>query len=422
MFKKIPVLGTVLGVVVMLAIVLCGLVNGSAIKDIIKLCLYAGVTIILLCLYFCILGQNVRKMPYFHIIFVTDFFLAILFIMTIGVKSPLSLLLIGGIIIAILFDLQLGICVTDLMIIFAGFALHLNGNEIAYLLITGTLLCFMTPFMKRTRTIGLTVIIVLSIQVIILLTNNYLIFEYFLYKKVLLELLGTLVIIPGASFFYELYKKHADSYFKLVKEKKLAQKQEDRPIEENGQGNKQLEKNQNERLFQILSNDFPLLKKFEETAPKVYEHAIKVSEICGQAAKVAGLNEPLAKAGGMYHEIGKMESGDYLQDGIRIATEHQLPKEVIEIIRTHNLKYSKPQSPEGAIVNLTISVLSAIEYLKLNLDGKQIENKENRDRIVTRAIEELFQMRLQKNSLDESGLTIKQFHNLKAFYLSNLEF
>jgi cyclic-di-AMP phosphodiesterase PgpH len=157
--------------------------------------------------------------------------------------------------------------------------------------------------------------------------------------------------------------------------------------------------------------------RLKEISPKIYEHAIKVSELSGQAAKAAGLNELLAKAGGMYHEIGRLDNSDYIKAGVKYAKEYDLPVEVITIINSHNLKYSKPVSPESAVVNLTISVLAAREFLRRNQEESRLREEADLNKLTRKAIEELFTMRLSKNSLDESGLTLKQFHILKNFFL-----
>jgi hypothetical protein len=66
---------------------------------------------------------------------------------------------------------------------------------------------------------------------------------------------------------------------------------------------------------------------------------------------------------------------------------------------------------------MCVSIVSTIEYLennKNNMNGKS----ETADLIPNqKIIDSVFQMRLAKGSLDESGLTIQQFNQLKDFYL-----
>ncbi|MDF2804981.1 MAG: hypothetical protein K0S61_4886, partial [Anaerocolumna sp.] len=391
--------------------------NKSEIKDIIKLCVFTGVVTVLFGLYFSVFddsvninihtpdlradsnrprGANVRRMPYFNIIFITDFFLAILFIVNVDKRIPHSLLLLGGIIIAILFDAYLGIFFTNILIIFAGVADKINISYLIYLILLGTLLCLMAPSIKNIRTIPPVLIIISSTQIILyILKDNFGLDENYL-AKVLYEVLVTLIIVPSATLLFILYEYCRDK--RMKKSPKI-------------EGSKEY------TLVEILLENFPLMEKLRENAPKMYEHALIVSEVAGQAAKDAGLNELLAKAGGMYHEIGKLEDNGYLKDGLQYAIEYHFPEDVINIIKSHNLKYAKPVSPEGAVVNLTISVLSAKDFLRRNLEETKHKDEADLNKLINKAIEEIFAMRLTKNSLDESGLTIKQFHDLKEFFL-----
>lgn len=394
--KKLPVFCTVLGSILILTIILCRFRNGSEIKNIIKLCVFTGAVVLLLGLYFYTFSDNVRKMPYFNTIFITDLFLAILFILIPDKKLPHSLLLLGGVITAVLFDTYLGIFVTHILIIFAGFAGIINVNYLTYLVVLGSILCFMVPNMKKIKAIVPVLIIILSVQMILLIIGNNFELEQVFYIKVIYEVIVTIIIALSSMLLFILYKysmyKSAKKHVKTVKSKEYTH-------------------------LEILSENFPLIKKLKETSPKVYEHAQIVSEVSGQAAKAAGLNVLLAKAGGMYHEIGKLDNSDYIKDGVKYAAEYRLPEDVINIIKSHNLKYAKPASPESAVVNLAISVLSARDFFRRSKEESRQRDEADLNKLTNKAIEELFTMRLTKNSLDESGLTLKQFHSLKDFFL-----
>lgn len=394
--KQLPVFDLVLGGVLITTIILYGLGNRSEIKDIIKLCIFAGVVTILLSLYFSILGHHVKKMPYFNTIFITDFFLVILLIMLSVHKVPYSVMLMGGLITAVFFDAYFGIFYTNITILFAGITGVINAEYLIYLIIIGTLLCLLAPYMKNIKTFVLVLIIVFSIQIMLLIVSNHFYLEEDLYIKLVHEILVSLFIIVISMLLFILYQ------FKLDKDYELGIN---------------VTKIDSHSLTEIVSEDFPLLKKLKETLPKTYDHALVVSKISAQAAKAVGLDELLAKAGGLYHEIGKLGENDYRIDGVNYALEYGLPSSVIAIINSYNLKYAKPISPEGAIVNLTISVLSAKEYLKRNLAKDKVRTGLDLDGLMHKGVEEIFQLRFVKGSLDESGLTIKQFHELKEFFL-----
>ena len=115
----------------------------------------------------------------------------------------------------------------------------------------------------------------------------------------------------------------------------------------------------------------------------------------------------MAKAGGLYHEIGKLKGRNYIEEGLLIAEDYAFPEELKAIIREHNIKYDKPRSVEAAIVMLSDSVVSTIEYIERTEEKKHSTNK---------IIDNIFQMRMDKGTFDGVNLTLKDFKLLKEFY------
>lgn len=418
---KLPVFCAILGGVLILTIILCGFRNGSEVRDIIQLCVFTGVVIMLLGIYFGVFGDDVRKIPYFKSIFITDLFLSMLFIVLADKRIPHSFLILGGLIVAILFENYLGMFVTNMLIVLAGVAEKIDSGYLICLMIIGTLLCFLASNVKKISTMPLVIMISASIQMILLIINDSFSFGTKTVATMLNEILVIVMIIPSATFIFLFYQFHLERKEILGRDKIL---ESDKPIglDQTLESGKNIEKNEANiteeyGLLEIMAADFPLLIQFSKEAPMIYEHALLVSETAGQAAQYVGLNEMLAKAGGLYYEVGKIKDGNYIQDGIQLALDYHLPKEIISIINSHNLKYAKLLSPEGAIINLTIGVLSARDFLKKNLEESRYHNVTERNRLTHKAIDELFSRRLRKNSLDESGLTIREYHKLKEFFM-----
>jgi membrane-associated HD superfamily phosphohydrolase len=121
----------------------------------------------------------------------------------------------------------------------------------------------------------------------------------------------------------------------------------------------------------------------------------------------------LAKAGGLYHDVGKMISkNNYIDEGLAIADEYFFPKELKAILKEHNIKSEKPGSVEAAIVMLSDSVVSTIEYIEKNDDRRYTTNK---------IIENIFQLRMEKGSFDASTISLKDYKLLKEFYQREFE-
>ncbi len=105
-----------------------------------------------------------------------------------------------------------------------------------------------------------------------------------------------------------------------------------------------------------------LLKKLQELAPGTFNHSRQVADIAESAAEAIGCNSLLAYVGGLYHDIGKMNKPEYfienqsgfnrhttlkpsmslliiighVKDGIELAREYDLPREIIHFIEAHH--------------------------------------------------------------------------------------
>jgi putative nucleotidyltransferase with HDIG domain len=118
------------------------------------------------------------------------------------------------------------------------------------------------------------------------------------------------------------------------------------------------------RLMELSDLNSPIFKKMLNLAPGTYNHSIMVANLAESACTKIGANALLARVGGYYHDIGKIDSAKYfienqresnLHDelkprlsaavirshvkvGIEKAKEFGLPKEVIGIISQHHGK------------------------------------------------------------------------------------
>jgi len=116
-------------------------------------------------------------------------------------------------------------------------------------------------------------------------------------------------------------------------------------------------------LMELADTNQPLLRKLAERAPGTFQHSLQVANLAEEAIIRVGGNPLLARTGALYHDIGKMEepiyfienqtSGinphdqlefeqsakkiiDHVNKGIEIAKKNNLPKPIIDFIRTHH--------------------------------------------------------------------------------------
>ena len=227
-----------------------------------------------------------------------------------------------------------------------------------------------------------------------------------------------------------------------------------------------------ERLFNIttdltlleLSNfDRPILRELARKAPGTFNHSMTMGTIAEAAAEQIGANALLARVGAYYHDIGKTISPQgfvenqlnnqnvhenlppeesvamivrHVNEGIELAKQNKLPKELIDFIPMHHgtttsnffyekakkihgedkvniedYKYPgpKPNTKETAIVMLADGCESAVRSIN-EPDASKVENM----------INNIFNLRLKESQLDESPITFRDITKMKEAFLSIL--
>lgn len=116
-------------------------------------------------------------------------------------------------------------------------------------------------------------------------------------------------------------------------------------------------------LLELSNVNNQLFRDFAVKCPGTCQHVMQVSNLAENVARAVGANPMLAKAGAMYHDIGKMSnpmcytenqaggvnptaSLEYTQaagliishvaEGVRLAKKHHLPYQIIEFILMHH--------------------------------------------------------------------------------------
>jgi putative nucleotidyltransferase with HDIG domain len=120
--------------------------------------------------------------------------------------------------------------------------------------------------------------------------------------------------------------------------------------------------NTNLKMLELGNLDRPLLRELMLSAPGTYHHSVTVGAMVEAAAEAIGVNPYVAKVGAYYHDIGKMkkplyfvenQSGEnrhdtlapsmsalvlagHVREGADLARDHQLPRNIIDIIEQHH--------------------------------------------------------------------------------------
>ncbi len=335
---------------------------------------------------------------------------------------------IGGLLIAMLIDNKLGLLYHFNLTIIMAISLSLGLELVIQIMVIGAIMCLLSGALRSKATVAYAIIIILSTNVTLSFVINNFIFnkkENYNYLNSLFSILAVLVTAFLLCLCYDVTEKkngagevsdEADIILiETIAEENNASEVQATSEPSAASSNLCMEKEdiqnataENGTSYDILcSEDNELLRKLKKYSESIYVHALKIGDLSYRAAKEVGANELLAKAGGLYHEIGKLNGKNYIDEGLAIAEEYSFPKELKAILKEHNIKYDKPSSVEATIVMLSDNIVSTIDYI-----DKSEENKYSTNKI----IDNIFQLRMDKGTFDKVELSLKDFKVLKDFY------
>ena len=215
-------------------------------------------------------------------------------------------------------------------------------------------------------------------------------------------------------------------------------------------------------LLEMSDLNRPLLKQLAVKAPGTYHHSVVVGNLAETAAEAIGANSLLARVGAYYHDIGKMNKPEYfvenqrggvnkhdslkpqlsaliiqahVKEGLELAREHDLPKEVMDFIPTHHgtmrIEYfyqkakeqatetgeevneadfrhegPKPHTKETGIVMLCESIEAGTRSIK-NPSPQKFHQ----------FIDMMFDKRLKDGQLDDCPLTIRELSEIREAFV-----
>jgi hypothetical protein len=77
------------------------------------------------------------------------------------------------------------------------------------------------------------------------------------------------------------------------------------------------------KLLELTNMNHPLLRRMVMDAPGTYHHSIMVGNLAEEACKAIGANALLARAGALFHDVGKMKKSEYfVENQAREANPH----------------------------------------------------------------------------------------------------
>jgi ribonuclease Y len=105
----------------------------------------------------------------------------------------------------------------------------------------------------------------------------------------------------------------------------------------------------------------------------VLQHSIEVSNICGMLAEELGANVAIARAGGLFHDIGKAVDhevqGTHVEIGRRILQKFGASEEIVKAMQSHHEEY-----PYETIESVIVQTADAISGARPGARNDSIEN------------------------------------------------
>jgi hypothetical protein len=253
--------------------------------------------------------------------------------------------------------------------------IHEQIQQMIYYLVMGTALLMILSMLRRRQEIPYAGVILLALCLALLVLQNSFDLKQMWQSRyeILLEISSLLFLILFTASL-QLHRGHGDA-----------------------------------ALLRVLSDDFELLKLLKEKKD-LYHHCCDISTLSYLAAKEIDCDSILARAGGMYHEVGRLKGEEnYLEANMELVAQYQFPDRLVNVIRQHNTGSEIPKSPEAAIVMLSDCIISTGEYLKKSGKRDAISDE--------KLVKSIFSNRIAKGSLGEAGLSQNQLEQLQEYYV-----
>jgi len=208
-------------------------------------------------------------------------------------------------------------------------------------------------------------------------------------------------------------------------------------------------------LAELADLNKPLLKELSLKAPGTFQHSLAVANIAEAAADAIGADALLLRVSALYHDIGKVEKPTYFIEnqvdenphknltpqesaeiiiehvnlGVKKAKKHGLPKQVIELIRTHHgttrveyfynavpgslqrddtgFRYPgpAPRTKEEVLLMLADSVEASCK----SLSKPTLEN-------IDQMVDKIISKKITNHQLDNGALTFKELETARKSF------
>lgn len=217
------------------------------------------------------------------------------------------------------------------------------------------------------------------------------------------------------------------------------------------------------RLIELMNFNAGLLDRMSKEAQGTFNHSIQVSNLAAAVARKIGAKPLLARAGGLYHDIGKMNNPafftenqkalnphnnlkeeesaqiiiSHVKNGLKLASEYNLPQEIKDFITTHHglgtAKYFAIQwqnkHPEEAIETELFSYpgpnpFTAEQAILMMCDSVEAASrslKEYTEESISNLVNRIIDTQLSEGYFRNSPITFRDIEIAKETLIENLK-
>jgi putative nucleotidyltransferase with HDIG domain len=216
-------------------------------------------------------------------------------------------------------------------------------------------------------------------------------------------------------------------------------------------------------LLELSDTNRPLLRMIAEKAPGTFQHSMQVANLAEEAVMQIGGNPLLVRVGAMYHDIGKTEAPAYfienkhssqnphdllepersaeiiinhIKRGIEIAEKNNLPKEVIDFIRTHQgtgkvrwfLNAYKIEHPDVVLDEtkfeypgpIPFSKETAVLMMADSIEAASRSMKEFSEESISNLVEKIIDYQIKEKQFEEADITFAEINRVKSVFKQKL--
>ncbi len=216
-------------------------------------------------------------------------------------------------------------------------------------------------------------------------------------------------------------------------------------------------------LIELQNINNPILRRLSDECPGTFQHSLQVSALAYEAALRINGNAQLVRTGAFYHDIGKMKNPAYytenqvgvnpheklpyeksaqliishVTEGVRLAEKANLPKQIINFIRTHHgqnkVKYFynsyRNQYPDLPIDEslftypgpLPDSKETAILMMADAVEASSRSLKEYTEETISRLVDTIVDTQIAEGAFKHAPITFKDVERVKEVFKKRLK-